>query len=254
MDAAEKVKQLVGQDYADNYNRRMIAMGYYGDDMTAEQGWDNVVKQETIKGIKQGIRTCASRNTERAVKRRKVDHELVNVMESYPLAPISEWMFLTASPDTEHQNVNMLMKAINKFVKKSHNTCAMWCIEQRSRTEEEMGKGIHCHILLKSHHRSAYDFQTAYHDSFKHMMTIQWSIINYIRVKPEHITNRYNYISGNKKDKGKCDMVKIDKLWRLKEGLNDVYSTKNFDQLYEEYLKRDIVQDDDYESDDDAGV
>lgn len=139
---------------------------------------------------------------------------------------IDEYMFITINPDPKY---NLSVKAINdklcKLCKSSRILEYLYSIEQRGDTEENMGYGIHAHILVKHKFPKFCKLQGHFYNAFKTVI----GNIRHIDIKNcksvIDVSNRINYIKGEKKDDSKIEKVLIDRKWRQQWNIKDTYGT-----------------------------
>lgn len=94
-----------------------------------------------------------------------------------------------------------------------------YAFEQRSETEEEMGRGLHCHMYFEADKPQS------------HVLREIKSIIPKMVIKLQKITRGtehqvINYILGQKEDQ-KTRKTEIDKIWREAEGILPYYDIRN---------------------------
>jgi len=143
----------------------------------------------------------------------------------------SDYCFITISPDPA-KNVSLpeFKKAIEKASKKSFIKKSLYVIEQRSATEEEMGYGMHCHLLINKGDYRMSHMRREFARNFKDMVdTDNPGPFNFKLCKSKDLINRQTYMLGDKKDPLKQQKQKIDKLWRAKVNINEYYGEK-FDE------------------------
>lgn len=98
--------------------------------------------------------------------------------------------------------------------------------EQRADTEETAGKGMHVHMLVKTNTNNA-DFQKRTRPKFEHLVGIPDLHVDIRPVHPAHIADKRNYMRGNKTGEGKAEKVVIDRVWRIKNNLNNYYTYRD---------------------------
>lgn len=126
--------------------------------------------------------------------------------------------------DTIRANVEMhVIKACHKKWVSSW----MYSWEQRGRTEEELGTGVHLNILVTYKQpgiRKASEVRNEFHNTFKAWCPNKPAV----HVTPyADMTNGINYVKGLKSDEDKMELVKMDRLWRAKVGLRDYYASSH---------------------------
>lgn len=136
-------------------------------------------------------------------------------------------LMLTYNPPEEKANylhVNEIKKNLERLKYFNPHQKAS-SIEQRGSTEDEMGKGAHCHILWETHTNGKsrwlaklgqclkkyklYDNKTK---KFDPSIDLKW----YFKYEQEELTipKKIDYINGLKGPLDKIAKVKIDKKWR----------------------------------------
>lgn len=119
------------------------------------------------------------------------------------------------------------MKKIIKATKKKWVKHYIFSIEQRGKTDIEMGRGIHCHMYVEvDKKKRIYECRREMYNTFKHLVGNRKHVMVSYAKDP---TNFIKYCMGIKKDEEKDDMIKYDKLWRKKNELEDYYTNINFE-------------------------
>lgn len=106
---------------------------------------------------------------------------------------------------------------LDEFIKRvlsleSHTYCetALFVIEQRGSTEEEMGTGFHCHAIIESGKPRSQLLQKLSDKTFPDSAV-------FLPPKPSSDPSQYlSYMKGDKKDPAKLIKVAIDRIWRKK--------------------------------------
>lgn len=136
-------------------------------------------------------------------------------------------------------NENFLFITINpapdveflKFAEKVHKLCrspyianARYTFEQRGRTEEEVGKGFHAHIIcdcVKNYNPSKI------HGNIFSMFKKMCGNKNHIDIKKyprKYYEDKILYLKGQKWDSDKLEAVNLNHFWREKNSLEDIYN------------------------------
>jgi hypothetical protein len=137
---------------------------------------------------------------------------------------ITEYMFITINPDPKYNlSVKMMHDKLCKLCKSIRIIEYLFSIEQRGSTKDEMGRGIHAHILIKHKFPKFCKLQQHFYNAFKTVI----GNIKHIDIKTckrvSDVIHRIEYIKGEKKDDLKFDKVEIDREWRRIWGIEDTY-------------------------------
>lgn len=143
----------------------------------------------------------------------------------------SDYCFITLSPDpAKNVSLSEFKKTVEKASKKSFIKKSLYVIEQRSDTLDNMGYGMHCHMLINKGDYRMSHMKREFARTFKDMIdTEQSGPFNFRLCKNKDLTNRQNYMLGDKKDEAKQKKQLIDKEWRKKMLISDYYGEK-FDE------------------------
>lgn len=165
--------------------------------------------------------------------------DYIDYVESFSLVPeayssyvedfrksgdISNWFVtLNWKPDVNLSDVKI---RINKVLKKKWISEYYYTFEQRGESEEECGKGIHTHMLLidtgktipAQVKREIYSSVKSYVGNINH--------VDVRKVEKDWIEDKLQYMSGEKWDEGKDLKCKIDVLFRQRNNLKEMYSSK----------------------------
>lgn len=137
---------------------------------------------------------------------------------------ITDYMFITINPDPAvNLSVKCMYDKLCKVCKSTRIVEYLFSIEQRGETIEEMGKGIHCHILIKHVFPKFCKLQQHFYNNFKQVIgNIKHIDIRYCK-NVSDVNNRINYIKGEKNDDSKMHKVEIDRMWRKQWNIQDTY-------------------------------
>jgi hypothetical protein len=137
---------------------------------------------------------------------------------------ITEYMFITVNPDPKYNlSVRAMYDKLHKLCKSTRIIEYLFSIEQRGATKDEMGRGIHAHILIKHKFPKFCKLQQHFYNAFKTVIgNIKHIDIKYCKSVSD-VIHRIEYIKGEKKDDLKFDKVEIDREWRRIWGIEDTY-------------------------------
>lgn len=137
---------------------------------------------------------------------------------------LSEYMFITINPDPSLKlSVKDMNDKLSKVCKSTRIIEYLYSIEQRGDTIDTMGNGIHSHILVKHIFPKFCKLRQHFYNNFKNVIgNIKHIDIKYCKSVID-VSNRINYINGEKIDKEKMDKVNIDKKWREQWNIDDTY-------------------------------
>lgn len=168
--------------------------------------------------------------SERAIRREleqgKCNHKALQQLydsNEYSGTRVTEgWYWITINPKEQDLIIQVLEAKIEKMVQKKNVASAMWTFEQRGESEEEMGKGVHTHILLKNEGSRDDNFRRQIKVMFEGLCGSQLHI--QIKKIPERwVDDKKEYLRGNKWDDQKDLKVEVDKIWREKFQLQTCY-------------------------------
>lgn len=140
-----------------------------------------------------------------------------------------KWVLITLRPEDGATSLSNFIYDVNTLLGKNMFLKKEWCYEQTGKTEEEQGKGFHCHILatVKNYVNVA--------DIVKATGFIRYNCLTQIGSKngkkflhdERDLQFCKNYIRGEKHNTEKDLSVCIDKIWRKQNGLKDIYSPES---------------------------
>lgn len=143
---------------------------------------------------------------------------------------LTDVMFVTYNPRPDVSLRNAI-QVVEQFVKKSKIDKYIYAIEQRATTEATMndGNSFHIHIIhTHKYDRSSHYIRETKSTFNKTCMVKNWRCLNILpSTTDQDITNRLNYIIGDKKDDNglmKTEKQKIDKIFRERYMLKDYYT------------------------------
>lgn len=145
-----------------------------------------------------------------------------------PTEKLSErHVFITLRPEENTCCLQTFMYHCEQFFKKNLFINSEWVFEQTGKTELEQGKGFHCHgIAIVKNYVAVKDIIKAY-EFIPYNCILQ---IGRKDSKTKFITNERdldyarNYIRGDKHNDEKEKAVIIDKIWREKNKINEIYN------------------------------
>ncbi len=134
------------------------------------------------------------------------------------------YVFITINPRSDVK-LETFRDKVDKFVNRNMFTEYRYVFEQRSETEDEMGKGFHAHILLKrnlDYKPSKIVVNTK--NTFKGITQVDNpQILNIQTIGADFAKDKDEYITGVKTGVGKDKKQEIDILWRKAENIESVY-------------------------------
>ncbi len=149
--------------------------------------------------------------------------ELMKSKQEKQKSASSTHIFFTvnARPEIRLQD---LEQSFHKAMKKKWITEYHAVFEQRSELEANMGEGPHIHILVNRGTEPS-KARKELKNSFKNVCDIDNpSIFNIQWRKDSGVVKALDYIKGLKKDSDKDKKMVIDKLWREKNSLQNIYT------------------------------
>ena len=134
------------------------------------------------------------------------------------------WLYLTINPKKGSSFFDF-KPLLERFVKRKIIEQFFYCYEQRGQTENELGEGFHCHLLLKRSLRVPPNkFVRNAKNTFKKITNVNNPQIFHYRWCPqEYLIDKIAYISGHKNDEEKDLKCKMDTVWRLLHSLQPYY-------------------------------
>jgi hypothetical protein len=135
------------------------------------------------------------------------------------------WITVNPKPDVD---LDIILKSIQNFCHRKAVRDYQFSIEQRGETEEEIGKGIHSHILLKWERKQNKYIKQFLIESVKRLVgNYSSSIINIRRITSDIYQDKLDYLNGLKWDKEKDQKIKMDKLFREKNNILCIYKKED---------------------------
>lgn len=140
---------------------------------------------------------------------------------------IPEWVLVTVNVDENLcTDIDKFRPLVEKYVNRKFITEYIYCFEQRSQTEEERGKGMHAHIIVRQCAQDGAQFKRDTKSSFN-KVTKTGIRFDYIRTD---VKQAIPYVKGEKKGKNEDERLEKerkvvqDRLWRPQVGLEDWYA------------------------------
>lgn len=128
-----------------------------------------------------------------------------------------KYYFITINPiECEKNDLDKIMSGI---CKKKWIKIYSYVYEQRGKSEEEIGKGKHIHILIEKNKKKN-EVIKEIHNTIKQYCDKEKVDVKEITEKEKN--DRINYMKGNKCNDKKL-LVEMDKIWRNKNGIKDYY-------------------------------
>lgn len=129
------------------------------------------------------------------------------------------WMTINPKPDTPLEKFKLIITA---FLKRKMVLSYHYALEQRGKTNETMGEGIHVHILMYSYDRKPHIIRNTY-STFKSIIGSKESI-DVKKYPSDYHSEKLQYLNGTKWDDEKEDSVKINNQWRINNNIDSVYN------------------------------
>lgn len=128
------------------------------------------------------------------------------------------YMLITVNVKTDIK-LSLLMKKVEKFVKKKTITSYAYCYEVRNSSG-----GLHCHLLVH-YTPKPYDFKRSTKNTFKHLCDVNNpSCLNFKFVEEDNLLSKYKYINGEKSDKKNASVLASAK-YREENKLSQIYES-----------------------------
>lgn len=140
---------------------------------------------------------------------------------------IHTYYFVTVNckPDVQ---IHELQKKVNKYVNRKFIAECEYVYEQRGSTEFELGKGKHVHILVKQR-GDCHDgqFKQNTRNTFKSLVGNPQTHVDIRAVKEAYVSDKRDYMRGQKTGEGKQEKVEMDKIYRAQNNLEEYYTHNN---------------------------
>lgn len=145
---------------------------------------------------------------------------------------LTSYMFLTICPPDDTP-IGIFLTLIQKYLKRTNILRYIYVIEQRAETQDQLGKGLHCHILIYHKYDRYASLKRDFHNSFKsiidtdHPNAYKWLNIKHNNTDQDAL-KRIEYMIGEKKDEVKHKKQEMDKIYRHRFNLEPFYEKNNF--------------------------
>lgn len=136
---------------------------------------------------------------------------------------VRNWYFVTIRPDETKCTFEDFYKLVKKYINRRFMKDFTLSFEQKGITDDDMGKGFHCHIVCNTTHRSKGECLRDTISTFSGIAAQNCIDIKTTR-NPDHIIEGYltNYESD---DNHKIVTKDTDYKWRLKYSLKSLYTS-----------------------------
>lgn len=176
---------------------------------------------------------------ERALKLKpKLDELLTkyNITTQKPAKLSKNLFWITLRPSDEHSHRFAEFKTIvtNNYLTRSCFNSYKYAWEQKGETPDTMGKGYHIHILAQCPNylmktQLIKDTKSTFKKFCNGDVPEAFIQVEYVRTY-EHLNNIRAYMSGIKSDEWKEPACELDKPWRKKYNLDDLYGDLEFEE------------------------
>jgi len=127
------------------------------------------------------------------------------------------WITVNPKPGVE---LPIIMKTVQNFCNRKAVIDYHYTYEQRGESEQELGKGIHCHMLiLWNKKQNKYLKQFLKESCGRIVGSTNNNILNIRRITPDVYQDKLDYLNGLKWDKEKDEKIKMDKIFREKNNI-----------------------------------
>lgn len=116
---------------------------------------------------------------------------------------------------------------MGKLTKKNWLSDYSYCIEQRGETLEEIGKGLHVHLLFKRNQKRPSECVRECYNTFNKYTGMSYNIFNTKSCKfypLDYYEEKIEYMTGKKWDTDKLSKVEMDKKFREKNNIKLLYT------------------------------
>ena len=136
---------------------------------------------------------------------------------------LKEWIFITINPKDDISITDFKNK-IDSITKWKCFYKGFYVFEQRGENENEIGKGMHSHIMLCKYNVERKRLIQRLETTFKKYCNQPFiNTINVLRKSPQHGQETLDeYMKGQKQD-NKLQKVELDKIWRKQNNIEDIY-------------------------------
>lgn len=131
------------------------------------------------------------------------------------------WITVNPKPDVD---IQLVLKCILNFCKRKAVKDYHFSIEQRGESEEEIGKGVHSHILVKWDRKQNKYVKQFLIESVKRLVgNYSNAILNIRRITFDIYQDKLDYLNGLKWDKEKDIKIHFDKIYRERNNILCIY-------------------------------
>jgi len=168
---------------------------------------------------------------------RKVISDIMNKYEENHIAKLRElkksgveteknYYFLTVNPKPSI-TLEELLKTIQKAMQKKWISYYLYVIEQRGENIEELGKGIHTHIIFNKGIKHCKVIKEM-SNTFKGLCDVSnFHLFNIASIGDEEKKRKIEYITGTKADEEKHLKQEMDIIFRQEKKLKSYYTSAN---------------------------
>ncbi len=142
------------------------------------------------------------------------------------------FLFITVNPKPEI-TFEEFMKKMEKLINRNIFTNGLYVYEQRGSTEEDAGKGFHCHLLCERNlNYKPTKVVSCIKNTCKSLCNVKDKrLLNIQLIGEEFAQDKRQYIMGhNKTGEGKSVKQNIDTYWRKKNNLKEYYKDAKADE------------------------
>lgn len=132
--------------------------------------------------------------------------------------------FVTVNP-MDTVPIEQLKSTAEKWVKQKYIDTVDYTFEQTGTTPEDMGQHPHLHAIVTTN-TNFKDLLKRVHSTFKKLVGSEASI-DIKQPTGSHLDNCKKYLVGDKSSVEKCKRVLMDKRWREKYCLSNIYNHSN---------------------------
>lgn len=148
-------------------------------------------------------------------------HKRKRLREQVQETPEIYWITVNPKPDVD---IQLVLKCVLNFCKRKAVKDYHFSIEQRGESEEEIGKGIHSHILVKWDRKQNKYVKQFLIESVKRLVgNYSPAILNIRRITSDIYQDKLDYLDGKKWDEEKDIKIKWDKIYRERNNILCIY-------------------------------
>ena len=160
----------------------------------------------------------------------QLQYDNVKELKSRVKGKKSKYCFFTLNFKSD-VGLNDILYCMHQIVNKCWIRDWKYCIEQRGQTDEDMGKGLHVHLLMpKPSDKQPWNCKNEVWNNFKKYCGFDYKFVfesHFLIIPNDWVEEKIEYMKGNKikdPDGSKAKKVEFDRKFRKLKNLQDLYS------------------------------